>query len=236
MKRVFSVINKHKKNTLCHKLFKDIHTINQADVIEKMHIWAPLFVHLSMTFRDINQMFYFSKDPKNNMQKAINAHAEIDSTHWDMLKGDLKTLGLYNNIKNYGDAMNMIWLDSGAPIRNYMYHAIARAQMCGDNVFLKIAALESGEATVKIFFNTTKYVAELYEKETGEKLHYFGDQHIDSEVDNAIDLSIFEQEELDDETWNKSLHIIDAHFDEFQKFLDYKYSITFPEKVNLKEG
>jgi hypothetical protein len=47
----------------------------------------------------------------------------------------------------------------------------------------------------------------LYEKETGEKLHYFGNQHIDSEVDNAVDLSIFEQEELDDETWNKSLHI-----------------------------
>jgi hypothetical protein len=43
---------------------------------------------------------------------------------------------------------------------------------------------------------------------------------IDSEVDNAIDLSIFEQEELDDETWNKSLHIIDAHFDEFQKFFN----------------
>jgi hypothetical protein len=42
-----------------------------------------------------------------------------------------------------------------------------------------------------MFFNTTKYIAELYEKETGEKLHYFGNQHIDSEVDNAVDLSIF---------------------------------------------
>jgi hypothetical protein len=40
-------------------------------------------------------------------QKAINAHAEIDSAHWDMLKDDLKTLGLYDNVKNYGDAMNM---------------------------------------------------------------------------------------------------------------------------------
>jgi hypothetical protein len=37
-----------------------------------------------------------------------------------MLKDDLKTLGLYDNVKNYGDAMNMIWSDSGAPIRNYM--------------------------------------------------------------------------------------------------------------------
>ncbi|CAC9635298.1 hypothetical protein BTURTLESOX_2231 [bacterium endosymbiont of Bathymodiolus sp. 5 South] len=228
MKRVFAAINEHQKNTLCHKLFKDVYSINQADVVEKMHLWAPLFVHLAMTFRDINQMFYFTKHPKNDKQKAINAHAEIDSTHWDMLKDDLKTLGLYDKVKNYGDAMNMIWLDRGAPIRNYMYQVIVRAQMCGDNVFLKIAALESGEATVKMFFNTTKYMADLYEKETGKKLHYFGNQHIDSEVDNAVDLSIFEQEEIDDETWNKSLYIIDAHFDEFQKFLDYKYSITFP--------
>jgi hypothetical protein len=36
-----------------------------------MHIWAPLFVHLAMTFRDINQMFYFAKHPKNDKQKAI---------------------------------------------------------------------------------------------------------------------------------------------------------------------
>jgi hypothetical protein len=31
-----------------------------------------------------------------------------------MLKDDLKTLGLYDKVKNYGDAMNMIWLDRGA--------------------------------------------------------------------------------------------------------------------------
>jgi hypothetical protein len=54
----FAAINEHQKNTLCHKLFKDVYSINQADVVEKMYLWAPLFVHLAMTFRDINQMFY----------------------------------------------------------------------------------------------------------------------------------------------------------------------------------
>ncbi|SHA07316.1 hypothetical protein BTHERMOSOX_1261 [Bathymodiolus thermophilus thioautotrophic gill symbiont] len=183
-----------------------------------------------MTFKDINQMFYHFPNPKNDMQKAINAHAEVDSTHWNMLKTDLQTLGIYNNVKDYGDAMDMIWLDAGAPIRSYMYHAIIRAQMCGDNVYLRMAAMEAGETTVKMFFNTTKYVAGLYEQKTGKQLHYFGNLHIDSEVDNAVDLSIFEQQKLDQETLEKALHIVDAHFDKFKDFLDYKYSITFPSK------
>ncbi|MBA5247980.1 MAG: hypothetical protein FE834_00365 [Gammaproteobacteria bacterium] len=231
MKRVFTAINEHKEEISKHKLFLEVTTITQEDVVEKMNIWAPLFVHLTMTFRDINQMFYHFSNPENDMQKAINAHAEVDSTHWNMLKTDLQTLGIYNNIKNYGDAMDVIWLDAGTPIRNYMYHAIVRAQMCGENAFLRMAAMEAGEATVKMFFNTTKYVAKLYEQETGRRLHYFGDQHIDSEVDNAVDLSIFEQKKLDQETLEKSLHIVNAHFHSFEHFLDYKYSITFPDKV-----
>ncbi len=230
MERVFSAINKHKQNVLEHKLFQDVKKITRENVIEKMNIWAPLFVHLTMTFRDINQMFYHFPNPKNNLQKAINAHAEVDSTHWNMLKTDLQTLGIYNDVKNYGDAMDMIWLDAGAPIRNYMYSAIIRAQMCGENTFLRMTAMEAGETTVKMFFNTTKYIAELYEQETGKQLHYFGNQHIDSEVDNAVDLLIFEQKELNQETLEKALYIVDAHFDKFQHFLDYKYSITFPDK------
>ncbi|VVM21205.1 hypothetical protein BSPWISOXPB_8256 [uncultured Gammaproteobacteria bacterium] len=58
----------------------------------------------------------------------------------------------------------------------------------------------------------------IYMKKNRKKLHYFGNQHIDSEVDNAVDLSIFEQEEIDDETWNKSLYIIDAILMNFKIF------------------
>ncbi|SMN17421.1 hypothetical protein CRYPA_1684 [uncultured Candidatus Thioglobus sp.] len=167
------------------------------------------------------------------MQKAINAHAEVDSTHWNMLKVDLQTLGIYNNIKNYGDAMDMIWLNTGIPIRNYMYHVIARAQMCGDDACLRMAAMEAGETTVKMFFNAAKHIAKLYEKETGKQLHYFGGKHVDSEVNNAVDLSIFNQQELDQKTLEKALYTVNDHFDKFQHFLDFKYSITFPDKKSV---
>ena len=236
MKRVFNEINERKKKLLNHKLFLDVHTITQEQVIEKMNIWAPLFVHLTMTFRDINKMFYQFPKPKNEMEEAINAHTEIDSTHWNLLKTDLQTLAIYNNVKNYGDAMSIIWQDAGAPIRNYIYHVMIRAQMCEDDVCLRMTALEAGETTVKMFFNTTKYIANIYQTKTGKKLHYFGDQHIESEVDNAVDLSIFEQQKLNQEKLDKALHIVSAHFDKFKCFLDYKYSITFPDKVIPKKS
>jgi hypothetical protein len=66
-----------------------------------------------------------------------------------MLKDDLKTLGLYDNVKNYGDAMNMIWSDSGAPIRNYpesltqdeqedWFEVVQSRMQAGENGYLPI--------------------------------------------------------------------------------------------------
>jgi len=230
MRRIFARIERQKKLLEKHPFFARAREIDGEGIEKKLKIWAPLFVHLTMTFRDINLMYYVCPTPGTDFERAINAHAHIDGTHWKMLAADLDTLGLDREVASYGDAMAAIWSDCGAPIRNYMYWVMHRAQRCGASPFLKMAAMESGEATVKMFFATTKRVASLYEKKTGAKLAYFGDNHMDSETDNAVDLKLFEEIELDQPTLREAVWIVDDHFEKFEAFLNHKLEITFDKE------
>lgn len=231
MKRVFKQIRERSNAIECHALFRDIHSIAVDEVSDKMKVWAPLFIHLTMTFRDINQMFYYFSRPRDVYELEINAHAEIDSTHWRFLLDDLKAIGMDGQPLFYKEHLDQIWSDSGAPIRRYMYALVQRAQSCGDSAFLRAAVMESGEATVKLFFSTTQLMAQRFKQATGKTLKYFGDEHIRSELDNPVDHSIFEEVKLDEATLKTALQLVNAHFDKFKDFLDAKYVITFGKEV-----
>ncbi|NOI26467.1 hypothetical protein [Vibrio mediterranei] len=227
MDRIFAQIELRSKAISSHKLFSDIERISVEEVPDKMKVWAPLFIHLTMTFRDINQMFYISPEPCDIYQQEINAHARIDSTHWHFLLDDLKVVGADDHPKFFKEHLNLIWSDTGAPIRQYMYALIGRAQSCGDSPFLRATVMESGEATVKLFFATTRLMAKRFKQATGKTLKYFGDDHLRSEVENPVDKSVFDDVVLDNATVQIALNLVDAHFDKFKDFLDAKYAITF---------
>lgn len=230
MERIFAQIKLRSDAIANHSLFHDILSIEVDQVPEKMKIWAPLFIHLTMTFRDINQMFYIAPEPCNVYQQEVNAHAKIDSTHWRFLLDDLKAVGSDQNPAYFEEHLNLIWSDAGAPIRKYMYALVARAQSCGDSPFLRATVMESGEATVKLFFATTRMMAQRFKEATGKTLRYFGDEHLRSEVDNPVDRSVFDDVVLDEATAQTALQLVNAHFDKFKDFLDAKYVITFGEK------
>lgn len=229
MQRIFRQIAERKERTQGHAFFSRAHEISEDSVVEKLRIWAPLFVHLAMTFRDINRMYYVYPTPSSDFERAINAHAKVDGTHWQLLIDDLRAIGVDKDVGGYGDAVRAIWSDRGEPIRNYMYWVLHRAQRCASSPFLKIVAMESGEATVKLFFSTTSHVASAFERKTGAKLGYFGNRHVESEIDNAVDLRPFEAVVLDDETLRHARWIVEDHFEKFNAFLDYKLQITFPK-------
>lgn len=231
MKRVYEFIDSEKEKLHGHSLFRDALKISEDEVEDKLKIWAPLFVHLTMTFRDINLFYYAYQYPKSPLEAAVNAHAKIDSCHWHYLVNDLKKIGIYNEICNYEDAMNIIWSTKGDPIRNYIYSVLRRAQTCFDSPLLRATAMESGETTVKMFFQTTRYVAAIFKEKTGKSLQYFGDDHINSEIDNSVDTKLFESVELDLETYRIAMNIVKEHFEEFKVFLDYKYFLTFNRQL-----
>jgi hypothetical protein len=229
MHRVLARISEQSQLAARHDFFTLARGIGADGVTAKLRIWAPLFVHLAMTFRDVNRMYYAYARPANALEHAINAHAQVDATHWQMLVDDLAAIGIDHEVASYGDAMKAIWSERGVPIRHYMYWVLHRAQRCARSPCLKLAAMAAGEASVGLFFATTRRVASLFEAETGRKLGYFGDSHARSEADHPLDLRAFEDIQLDEDTLREAHWIVDDHFEKFTAFLDYKRQITFAQ-------
>ncbi|RKP46095.1 hypothetical protein D7S89_18600 [Trinickia fusca] len=197
-----------------------------------MRIWSPLLIHLAMTFRDINKMYYHYENPGDQLERAINAHVNVDAEHWGMMVSDIKILGVNDKAHDCESAIRVIWDDLGFTVRKYMYSLISRARRCGECPLLKMASMEAGEATSKVFFTTSRRLAAMYEADTGNTLRYLGAEHIDSEVDNSIDSSVFLDQHLSDEKRMEAVSIVDDHFASFREFLDHKYEIN---KIALGE-
>ncbi|MGG1947720.1 hypothetical protein AB1286_23475 [Trinickia sp. NRRL B-1857] len=226
MKQIFDRIRVEKAALLSHPVFAQLEDISVPQIKELMRIWSPLLIHLAMTFRDINKMYYHYENPKTELERAINAHVDVDAEHWRMMISDIKTLGVNNRATDCETAIGIIWDDLGYTVRKYMYSLISRARRCGSDPLLKMAQMEAGEATSKVFFTTSRKLAAMYEEDTGAVLRYLGAEHIDDELDHSIDSSVFLKQVLSDEMRMKAVEIVDDHFASFREFLDHKYEIN----------
>jgi hypothetical protein len=226
MKQIFDRIRVEKAALLSHPVFTQLEDISVPQIKELMRIWSPLLIHLSMTFRDINKMYYHYENPRTELERAINAHVDVDAEHWRMMISDIKTLGVNNRATDCESAIRIIWDDLGYTVRKYMYSLIARARRCGSDPLLKMSQMEAGEATSKVFFTTSRKLAAMYEEDTGAVLRYLGAEHIDDELDHSIDSSVFLKQVLSDEMRMKAVEIVDDHFASFREFLDHKYEIN----------
>ncbi|AIO67468.1 hypothetical protein [Burkholderia oklahomensis] len=226
MKKVLDRIRAKKETLADHPFFPQLANVTVPEIKELMRTWAPLLIHFAMTFRDINRMYYHYKKPADKLQRAINEHVDVDSSHWQLMVADLKTLDTNDKASDCESAIKLIWDDTGEPVREYMYSVMARARRCGDCPLLRMAAMEAGEATSKIFFTTSRRIAAAYEADTGDRLRYLGAEHIDSEMDHPIDSSVFLEQPLSNEKRAEAISLVDEHFSSFRAFLDYKYEIN----------
>ncbi|MGC1305463.1 MAG: hypothetical protein WA840_24090 [Caulobacteraceae bacterium] len=229
MKHVFERIEKRKRDVERHvvfSIFSELESIGLPQVENMLDIWAPLLIHLSMTFRDINNMYYMYSSPEDEFQEAINAHVSVDSEHWRMMIEDIKTLGVNGRAFDCESAIDIIWSDLGIPVRKYMYSLMYRARRCGECPFLKISAIESAEVTSKVFFGISMRLAGLYERHYNKSLYYLGEAHINNEIEHSIDLSLFSSQSISIEKMAVAYDIVDDHFDSFINFLNFKHEIN----------
>lgn len=225
MKQVFDNINKRKDSFKDHPIFEISLKSDPALAKERFEFWAPGFIHLSMTFRDINTVFLPYKNPENDYQREISEHAAVDAEHWHMLLKDLDTLGL-NKQKSLNNAISEIWDEQYRPAREYMYSVVNRLVNTNGCHFKKMALMESGEAGVKLFFGVVAHNSEEFERIYKQQLYYFGNAHVEDEIAHAADLSIFDEVELDPELRDECIALTNEHFDGFKQFLDYKYQLS----------
>lgn len=226
MEQIYKRIAERVAHAQNHPLFDRIERIQTSDVPRYMRTWSHQFIHLGMTFRDVNRMYLAYPNPKDAFEIQINNHAEVDSTHWKFLLADLKKIGIADQVNTLEQAVTMIWSESSVAVRHYIYSLVHRAISCGQSPFLWAACMEAGEATVKAFFTAARTLARKFQDCTGHTLQYFGEDHINSEIDNPIDDQLFRVHVLPDGLASQALSLVDQHFDHFGPFLDHKYQLT----------
>lgn len=221
MERIYHRIEERVAEAREHALFGLIHSIDAPAVPAFVRAWATQFIHLTMTFRDINLLYMAYPRPADAFERTITAHAQVDATHWALLMSDLRLLGIGGDA-SLETAVRLIWADDELPMRHYIYSLAQRAISCGDSPFLRAACMEAGEATVKTFFTASRAIARKFQSVTGMPLQYFGDAHIDSELETPVDAALFRTEVLPAALLPNALSLVDQHFDRFGPFLDHK--------------
>jgi len=227
-------ITEHLKNRTAteiknHPFFKlmDNLTPEEADLLT-FHSAVP-FIHLGMTFRDINNFYFCYDNPKNEYEKIIDAHAREDKEHWELLLYDLQILGL-NKSYALNDSIKLIWNEETDFFRKYIYSVLDRARSCGEDPFLRFVAMESAETTVRAFFDSLRRSATMVNELRNIELKYFGHYHIDTEIETQVNTEPFEKYEINPGNSDTYLDMANKHVDAFLEFLDGKMAI-YPELI-----
>lgn len=225
MQRLFDYIDSQKKILHDHPMLIKSRDLNRAVPVENRFDWAPAFIHLSQTFRDLNQFLLPYPNPQNEYELALTEHCKEDASHWKLFLEDLQELG-FNQNDDLNETIQYIWQEQSFPVRKYIYLVISRFFKCEHNVFLRAAYMEANEATVKMFFKVSALNARFFTEKTGKILKYFGSEHIDREINEAVEQNIFLEADVPEEIIDQAIQIAEEHFNSFKEFMDFKYSVT----------
>lgn len=221
MRRLIAKIEASASAVKDHAFIKILENTNVHESFATLQYFATSFIHLSMTFRDINQLYYMYDEPKNDHERLIDAHAREDAEHWHMLLHDLEALSV-NTTQNTNDAIQRFWRDEDLYIREYIYSVLTRARRCSVNSVWRMASMEAGEAGVRTFFKVIRENARKINQSLGIQLRYFGEEHVEAEINTKLDTLAFEAFQLSDEDYAFCSEIVEDHYASNLKFLDSK--------------
>ena len=224
MKTILNHIEKRATEVNNLPFFKLFDQVDAEQGYELLRKFAPSFVHLAMTFRDLNLLYLVAENPDNKYEREINAHAIADSEHWHFLLEDLELLSL-NSEKPLTDTIKLLWADQDTYIREYIYSVLTRVAIAKDYKE-KFVLMEAAEAGVRVFFDTLKKNAKKIYDSRGIELKYFGDTHIDTEIETELDASVFDELEIPEAEQQKYIELVNAHYKSNRKFLDGKYKVA----------
>lgn len=233
MQRLIAEIEKSAAEVMDHDFIKILENTSPEESLATLQYFATSFIHLSMTFRDINTLYYMYDNPKSDHERLVDAHGREDAKHWRMLLHDLEALSV-NTTQTTNDAIERFWRDEDLYIREYIYSVLSRARRCSGNPVWRMAAMEAGEAGVRVFFTVIRANAAKIKQNLGIHLRYFGEEHVDTEMETKLETSAFESIKLSDEDYAFCREIVADHYVSNEKFLDQKAVVAEKLIKNLR--
>lgn len=151
LRRIYTLLQEEKLRLGEHPMLVKAANLNRDMPVRNRFDWAPAFIHLAMTFRDLNTMMLPYTNPENDLEKEINRHCAEDGDHWHMFLHDLEQLG-FDEKQKVSDTVRLIWGENNQPVRKYIYSVLERFNRCGACPLMRYGYMEANETTVELFF------------------------------------------------------------------------------------
>lgn len=235
MKSTFAKIETRKKqlgkNTFCQWL-------RQVGPEQDALSFAPSMSYFVLGFRDILALAK-RKQPKTELDEAINHHCEEDREHWKWFLSDIQKMGYLDTTPE--KFLFRIWSDQEQTPRQMIYHITHLIQSEIDSRLI-LTMIECLEAAFAVFIETLK--PQLVKRGFYEKLIYFGQQHDLGEQSHAMGswieggssstagnhaettLAHLASSDSPPEVEARAIQIVDSIFDQFELLFQHWHQVA----------
>lgn len=181
MESIFKQISTHKIALSNHSFCQYLR--QTENVTEQSLSFIPTMTFFVLGFRDILESMRVN-NPKQDVEKMLNAHCDEDSEHWRWFIEDLNKLGMHTDYWG-GDVsaiLHHIWSPDHYIVRDLVYRVIHHVHS-SRSAHEKLIIVECLEAAFAAFIENLNPLT----KRLGiyQKLDYFGKHHYEQEADHA---------------------------------------------------
>jgi hypothetical protein len=221
MKEVIALIEKKKQEFAQTPFIKFLQ--NKSIDPRQRLAWAPGFAPFAMSFKDFNRLVLHQEPATSKLQEMINEHTNEDGRHWVWFLQDLKLMG-YDYSMKFTDTLKFLWGEETQKVRSMAYNLFALCTF-EDDILMKLAIIESIEATGNVALFEIAQVAKELQQITKQHHPYFGESHYAKETGHIQakmdDLEYFiESIQLTEAQTEKAFALVEKVFADFTEAMN----------------
>jgi hypothetical protein len=217
MKEVLELIEERKKEFAKLPFFE--YLADQSIDPRQRLVWAPCFVHIAMSFAELNKCVLRQEPTDNPIQKIINKHTYEDDSHWIWFLEDIEKLGFHYGL-NFIDTIKFLWSEPIQKTRQLGYQLFSLCNSFKDPI-LRLIIIEAIEGTSDVGLPFTAIVAQELKQITGKDYLFFNDNHFTVESGHTINIhhtyQLIDNLQLTSEQKEKAFEIVDTVFQAFSE-------------------
>ncbi|MDI2090403.1 hypothetical protein [Commensalibacter oyaizuii] len=217
LKHIIPYINNKKQQFAQLPLFNLLKN-NEFSAQDKLVSILPVMSHFIMSFGDLNRYVLKYPSPKNQIEEAINVHAEEDQSHWKWFIHDLKLLEA-NYSTTFTDHLTRLWDNSTSAVRNLTY--VLTGLIYNSNAKQRLILIEVMEATGNVMFQNLLPLSDQIKRQYDKELIFCGNIHLSNETGHTIgsDQKFFNDIIFNHHEVTEGKEKINAAFDAFSNFI-----------------
>jgi hypothetical protein len=204
--------------------------------LKRLQRFIPLWAFDALGYRDLNEYFMRYDEPRDALERSVNAVAQTLTTHSQLFLQDWRGLGLDEVLRwPASDALAFFFLDPITDVHRGTLLRFSMEALRHPHPFDRLWFLEALEATGHDFFAYTKALARESEADEGIRLDYFGDRHATVNPRDPAEVVDFKALSIDDpERIGNVERLIDLVFDALERNLSLSLDAARGNKFSVR--